>query len=64
MFNSFPLDLTVSISANDIELDNDYAHLDKQQIGFYVNYNNKLLDVLVLSSGQNSAKVTLSGSEN
>jgi hypothetical protein len=54
-------DLSVTISANDIDLDNDFADLDKSQLGFYVSIGNKLLDVLVLSSGQNSVKVPLTG---
>eukprot|EP00347_Sterkiella_histriomuscorum_P003031 403365858 len=55
--------LTVTISANDVDLDNEYADLDKSQLGFYINFGNKLLDVLVLSQGQNSVKVPLIGPE-
>ena len=50
IINNF-IDLTVTISANDVDLDNEYADLDKSQLGFYINFGNKLLDVLVLSQG-------------
>lgn len=55
------VDLSVTISANDIDLDEEFASIDKSQLGFYITIGGKLLDVLVLSSGQNSVKVPLTG---
>jgi hypothetical protein len=36
-------------------------YLQKQSLGIYVHLGTKLLDVLILSSGQSSVKVPLTG---
>ena len=41
----------MALTTKDIDLDADFASLDKQQLGFYVSIGTKLLDVLVLSQG-------------
>lgn len=41
----------VKIAALDIDLDEEFGHLDKSQLALYVSFGGKLLDVLVLSSG-------------
>lgn len=49
----------MTVAALDIDLGEEFDFVEKTQLAFYVSLGGKLLDVLVLSSGQNSVKVPL-----
>ena len=61
--NHFLLDYFVTLGVQDVELDPDCQQVDKSQLGIYVSLGQMLLDVLVLSSGQNTVKVPLQSPE-
>lgn len=52
----------MNVGALDMELEPEFGHITKKQLGIHVSLGQKLLDVLVFSAGQNTVKVPLSAS--
>ena len=51
----------MTVGALDADLGEEFAFVERSQLAFYVSFGGKLLDVLVLSAGQNAVKVPLTG---